>query len=81
MVTFLCVFSLVNAIVTGLFVLKSVQLGLRWQVEVRSEQPPSMETPAPVQVVKEYVEKRQEQRETQDQTAILNEWLNGAEGR
>ncbi|MFC5775153.1 hypothetical protein [Ectobacillus antri] len=65
----------VTALVTGYFTLKAVQLGLRWQIEVRSEQPPSMETP--VTQVQRVVQERQEFKDTQEQIAVMNEWLNG----
>lgn len=57
-------------IVTGLFVLKAVQLGLRWQIQTAKNEQPTLEIKNPIQPI---VEAKQEK----DQANILNEWLNG----
>ncbi|MEC0231175.1 hypothetical protein [Paenibacillus alba] len=60
-----------TAVVMGYFTLKAVQLGLRWQIETKQQQLPTMEQPkinpfdsAPKQPV------------TLD-SSILDEWVNG----
>lgn len=66
----------VTSLVTGFFVLKAVQLGLRWQIQTKQEQQPTMEIKNPITPVLH-------QRQEKEQTNILAEWLNGApeEGR
>ncbi len=61
----------ITALVVGFLVLKAVQLGLRWQVEVKNEQAPSMKSiPNPIAPI---VEARQE-KEVEN---MLSEWMNG----
>lgn len=64
-----------TAFVVGFLVLKSVQLGLRWQIQTAKQEQPAMEIKNPIQSI---LDSRQE-KETED---ILSEWLNGPqEGR
>ena len=60
-----------TALVTGYFTLKSVQLGLRWQMETKQQQLPTMDTP----VVNPFESKPKEQVVINDN--VLHEWLNG----
>lgn len=61
----------ITALVVGFLVLKAVQLGLRWQVEVKKEQEPSMKPiPNPITPI---VEARQEK----EVESVLHEWMNG----
>jgi len=66
----------VTAIVTGFLTFKAVQLGLRWQIETKQEQMPTMETPKIPNPFAGVTEARQEK----EQASIFNEWMNG-EGR
>lgn len=66
----------VTALVTGFFTLKAVQLGLRWKIETKQEQMPTMETPKIPNPIAPFVEARQEK----ESASVFNEWLNG-EGR
>jgi hypothetical protein len=66
----------VTAIVTGFLTFKAVQLGLRWQIETKQEQMPTMETPKIPNPIAGFAEARQEK----EQASIFNEWMNG-EGR
>jgi hypothetical protein len=70
----------VTAIVTGFFVLKSIQLGLKWQIETKQEQIPTLQVNpiAPIIKAKQEKESMQQEKET---TSILHEWLNGEESR
>jgi hypothetical protein len=68
----------VTAIVTGFFVLKAVQLGLRWQIQTAKQEQPSMEIQNPIQLI---VEERQQEKQEKEQANILYEWLNGASER
>lgn len=62
----------VTALVTGFLVFKSIQLGLRWQMEVKQEKAPTLETPKnPIQPI---LDKKAEK----EQENLLNEWLHGA---
>lgn len=63
----------VVAIATGFFTLKGVQLGLRWQMEVKHEQMPTMETPKVPNPIANIMESKQ----SKEQDNILFEWLNG----
>lgn len=67
----------ITAMVVGFLVLKSVQLGLRWQVQVAQKQEPTMENP-----VAEVIENKQVDKINQDTANMLDEYLNGPkEGR
>lgn len=66
----------VTALVTGFFTLKALQLGLRWQMEAKKEQPPTMITPKIPNPIAPFVEARQEK----ETASLFNEWVNG-EGR
>lgn len=77
MVTILCFIIPITALVVGFLVLKAVQLGLRWQVEVKQEQPPSMHVPEISNPIAPVFEAKQE-REAQN---IVSEWLNGPDER
>lgn len=64
----------VTAIVTGFFVLKAVQLGLKWQIQTTKQEAPTLEIPNPIaEVVTGYQQKQVEK----EQESILHEWLNG----
>jgi hypothetical protein len=66
----------VTAIVTGFLAFKGVQLGLRWQIETKQEQAPTLEVNpiAPIIEAKQEKEAIQQEKET---NSILSEWLNG----
>ncbi|MBS4200285.1 hypothetical protein KHA93_11650 [Bacillus sp. FJAT-49732] len=62
-----------TAFVVGFLVLKSVQLGLRWQIQTAKQEPPTMENP-----IQPILDSKQED----DVANILDEWVNGVqEGR
>jgi hypothetical protein len=61
----------ITAIVTGYFTLKAVQLGLRWQIETKQQQLPTMDKP----VVNPF-ESNKNVPDISDPN-ILQEWLNG----
>lgn len=63
----------VTALATGFLVLKSVQLGLRWQLQVQAKQEPTMEVNNPIEPI---MQKQEENR----MVNILDEYLNGARG-
>ena len=58
----------------GFVALKAVQLGLKWQIQTAKEEQPTLEVKNPV---KEYVEKKQQVKQTEEQASILDEYLNG----
>jgi hypothetical protein len=75
MTTTLLLILIPLAFVAGGFVAyKGVQLGLRWQIEVRQEKPPTLEVPNPITPI---IEHKQE-KETAN---IFNEWVHGTESR
>jgi hypothetical protein len=68
-----------TAFVVGFLVLKSVQLGLRWQIQTSKQEQPTLEIQNPMQPI---IEARQQEKQEKEQANILYEWLNGpAESR
>ncbi|MFC8561403.1 hypothetical protein [Peribacillus frigoritolerans] len=63
----------VTAIVTGFLTFKAVQLGLRWQIETKQEQIPTMETPKLPNPIAPIMEARQEK----EAASVFYEWTNG----
>lgn len=62
------------AFVAGGFVAyKGVQLGLRWQGEVKQEQSPTLETPKIPNPIATIIESKREK----ESDSIVYEWLNG----
>lgn len=61
-----------TAFVTGYFTLKAVQMGLRWQIEVKQEQKPTMEP-----MVANPFEAKPQAPEHPLSNQILDEWMNG----
>lgn len=72
MVTLLILCIPLTAAVVGFFVLKAVQLGLRWQIQTMKQETPTMEIPNPIQPIVEAKEQKKQEN-------IFNEWFNGAE--
>lgn len=60
----------VTAIGTGFLVLKAVQLGLRWQMQVQAKQEPTMEIKNPIEPIIN-------QHDQSKMVNILDEYLNG----
>jgi hypothetical protein len=77
MVTVLIICIPITALVVGFLVLKSVQLGLRWQMETKQEQQPTLKTP--IHPIIEKVEQKQAEKQEKEVNSIFNEWVNGAE--
>jgi hypothetical protein len=74
MVTILILCIPLTALAVGFLTLKSVQLGLRWQIETKQEQQPTME--APIQNPIAPIMEAKQEKETE---SIFNEWVHGAE--
>lgn len=64
----------ITAMVVGFLVLKSVQLGLKWQIQTSEKQTPTLDIPNPI---KEHKEARQAEKQVQFTSEIMDEWLNG----
>lgn len=64
----------VTSAVTGFFVLKAVQLGLRWKIQIEQQQQPTMETNDIVPAIANPFKKEEEIELTPD---IIDEWQNG----
>lgn len=60
----------ITAIVVGYFTLKAVQLGLRWQIETKQQQLPTMDKP----LVNPFESKP---KVVQMDDSLIDEWLNG----
>lgn len=65
-----------TAFVVGVLTLKSVQLGLKWQIQTAKQEIPTLEVKNPIG---EAIENHQLQKRTVEQENILAEWLNGVE--
>jgi hypothetical protein len=61
----------ITAIVVGYFTLKAVQLGLRWQIETKQQQLPTMDKP----LINPFESKP---KVMQMDDSLLDEWINGA---
>ena len=67
---------MVLAFIAGAFcTLKSVQLGLKWQIQTAAKQEPTLEIPNPI---KEHREVKRTATAQQQASSTLDEWLNGA---
>lgn len=71
----------ITAIVMGFFTLKGVQLGLRWQVEMKEEKQPSFDVPNPVAPIVEMKQNRDIRQQEKEIDSVFHEWVNGAEER
>ena len=60
---------------TGFLVLKSVQLGLRWQIQAQKQEQPTMEIKNPIQPI---IETKQAEKQEQYVNQVIDEWLNGS---
>jgi hypothetical protein len=60
----------ITAIVVGYFTLKAVQLGLRWQIETKQQQLPTMDKP-----LVNPIESKPKVMQMDD--SLLDEWING----
>lgn len=65
-----------TGVITGYFTLKAVQMGLRWQVEIKKEQKPTMEK-QDINPFERQAPAPQQSNEI-DANNILYEWINGA---
>jgi hypothetical protein len=65
-----------TAVVVGFLVLKSVQLGLKWQMETKQEQLPTMEV-NPIAPIIEAKQEKEAMKQEKETNSILHEWLNG----
>lgn len=68
------VLFIVNSALTVFLSLKCIQLGLRWQVEVRQERPPTMEIKNPIEAIQQ-VKQEKSEKEAEN---TFSEWLFGA---
>jgi hypothetical protein len=64
----------VSIALTGFLVLKSVQLGLKWQIQTSEKEKPEMKIPNPI---KEQKEQKQTVKQVAFTADILDEYLNG----
>lgn len=76
MVILLIICIPVSIALTGFIVLKSVQLGLRWQIQGKEKQRPTMEK-NPIQTI---LEQKEAKKEAGGVNEVLDEWLNGGKG-
>lgn len=65
----------VSIIATGFLVLKSVQLGLKWNMQTQQNKEPELN---PVKPFIDAVQNKQADKANQYTSEVLKEWLNGA---
>jgi hypothetical protein len=63
----------------GFLVLKSVQLGLKWQIQTTQHKPPELHIPNPIQPIIEAKQEKEAAQQGKELQNILDEWVNGAE--
>jgi len=66
----------VSIAITGFLTFKAVHLGLRWNIETKKEQLPTMEAP-----IKNPITPIVEARQEKETASVFNEWVNGVEER
>jgi hypothetical protein len=64
----------ITAIVVGYFTLKAVQLGLRWQIETKQQQLPTMDKP----LINPFESKP---KSIAMDDSLLDEWINGPKSK
>jgi hypothetical protein len=68
------------AFIAGGFVAyKGVQLGLRWQVEAKQEQLPTLNSP--IQPIIEKAEQKQAEKQYEEIKSVFSEWTSGVDER
>jgi hypothetical protein len=77
MTTILILSIPITAIVVGFLVLKSVQLGLRWQVQTNNQEAPTMDLPNPIVPIIEARQEKAFQKQEAEVKSVFNEWVNG----
>ncbi len=79
-ITLLIILIPLAFIAGGFIAYKGVQLGLRWQVEVKKEQTPTMKPiPNPIAPIVEVVQEKQQVKHQEEVKSVFNEWVNGPE--
>lgn len=78
MTTILIICIPITSLVVGFLVLKAVHLGLRWQVEVKQEQVPTMKPlPNPITPIVEAIQEKKQAKQGEETKSIFDEWVNG----
>lgn len=65
----------ITAMVVGFLVLKSVQLGLKWQIQTANKKEPELK--GPLQPIVEAVQSNNAAKVNQYNTDIMQEWMYG----
>lgn len=64
----------ITALVVGFLVLKSVNLGLRWQLNIKDNKEPELHNP-----IAETVKEHKQQKQAEISKSLFDEWTNGKE--
>jgi hypothetical protein len=64
----------ITAAIVGILVLKSVQLGLKWKVQVEQKQLPTIENP-----IKQVIDEHKQEQAIKQYKSTYEEWVNGKE--
>lgn len=76
LMTLLCI--VITNCITAFLTFKGVCLGLRWQIEVKQEQPPTMKPlPNPIAPIVEAIQERQQVKQDEVVKSVFDEWVNG----
>lgn len=79
--TIILLFCFSLAFIAGGFVaFKGVQLGLRWQIETKKEQKPTLEV-NPIKPIIEAKQQKEQKTQEEESASIFKEWLFGEEKR
>lgn len=73
--TALIISGMALAFIAGVFCsLKSVQLGLKWQIQTEENKEPTLAIPNPI---KEHMQAKKAHKQVQFTNDVMDEWLNG----
>jgi hypothetical protein len=65
----------ISFLLVGFLVLKSVQLGLKWQLQIEAKEVPTLTIPNPIADFNQHRNQAKQEKFTND---VLDEWLNGS---
>jgi Mg2+/Co2+ transporter CorB len=66
----------ITALVVGFLILKAVQLGLKWNVQMKQDKEPELRTV--VDDIKDHAQEKKAEKQAEITQSIFDEWTNGA---
>lgn len=79
MVIFLICMILLGFELSSFITIKSIQIGLRWQIQTRQEQKPTISNP--IANIKQTVEEKKAENSEAEQQNLIKDWIFGAEDK